>query len=180
MIEELIMYNKYFVTHELYTPYKTSKYPNRKTAILTCMDTRLTELLTASLNIKNGDAKIIRNAGSVILNDNDTIIRSILIAVLEFDIKDILVIGHTDCGVSKISQKNIINKLISRGVSSKDISEFSKRNKDFVNWFNGFDSEIDEIEKSVMTLKTHPLIPKDITIKGCLMDTKTGEVSVVI
>ena len=65
MIEDILKYNKEFVEKKAYEPYLTSKYPDKKLAILTCMDTRLTELLPAALGIKNGDAKIIKNAGGV-------------------------------------------------------------------------------------------------------------------
>lgn len=66
MIEQIVEYNKKFVENKGYEPYLTSKYPNKKLAVLTCMDTRLTELLPAALGLKNGDAKIIKNAGGVI------------------------------------------------------------------------------------------------------------------
>lgn len=58
MINEIMEYNKKFVEDKAYEPYLTSKYPDKKLAILTCMDTRLTELLPAALGLKNGDAKI--------------------------------------------------------------------------------------------------------------------------
>ena len=64
MIEDLLSYNEEFVKNKGYEPYQTSKYPDRRLAIVTCMDTRLIELLPAALGIKNGDAKIIKNAGS--------------------------------------------------------------------------------------------------------------------
>ena len=66
MIEDIILHNRKFVAERGYEPYETSKYPDKKLAILTCMDTRLTELLPAALGIRNGDAKIIKNAGGVI------------------------------------------------------------------------------------------------------------------
>ena len=66
MINDIMAYNKKFVEDKAYEPYLTSKYPDKKLAILTCMDTRLTELLPAALGLKNGDAKIIKNAGGVI------------------------------------------------------------------------------------------------------------------
>ena len=66
MIDQIMEYNKKFVENKGYEPYLISKYPNKKLAVLTCMDTRLTELLPAALGLKNGDAKIIKNAGGVI------------------------------------------------------------------------------------------------------------------
>ncbi len=66
MIDQIIDFNKGFVAQKSYEQYITDKYPDKKLAVLTCMDTRLTELLPAALGLKNGDAKIIKNAGGLI------------------------------------------------------------------------------------------------------------------
>ena len=66
MVEELLAFNTKFVEEKQYEQYATSKYPDKKIAILSCMDTRLTELLPAALGLKNGDVKIIKNAGATI------------------------------------------------------------------------------------------------------------------
>ena len=63
MINEILKYNKEFVANKDYEKFITNKYPDKKIAILSCMDTRLTELLPAALGIKNGDVKMIKNAG---------------------------------------------------------------------------------------------------------------------
>ena len=60
LLEELLAYNRAFVEQKGYEPYRTGKFPNRKLAVVTCMDTRLSELLPAALGLKNGDAKNIR------------------------------------------------------------------------------------------------------------------------
>lgn len=49
-----------FVEDKGYEAYITNKYPDKKIAILSCMDTRLTALLPAALGIKNGDVKMIK------------------------------------------------------------------------------------------------------------------------
>ena len=67
MIDQIIAYNKTFVEQKGYEKYLTSKYPDKKLAVLSCMDTRLTELLPAALGLKNGDAKIIKNAGGLVI-----------------------------------------------------------------------------------------------------------------
>ena len=66
MLEEILEYNKAFVESKAYEKYAAGKYPNKKLAILSCMDTRLTELLPAALGLRNGDAKIIKNAGFIL------------------------------------------------------------------------------------------------------------------
>lgn len=94
MIQQIIEYNREFVKKESYKPYITSKYPDKKLAILTCMDTRLTELLPAALGIRNGDAKIIKNAGGVITHPYGSVVRSLLVALLKLGVQEIMVIGH--------------------------------------------------------------------------------------
>ena len=99
MIEQIVEYNKKFVENKGYEPFLTSKYPDKKLAILTCMDTRLIELLPAALGIKNGDAKIIKNAGGTMVHPYGSVVRSLLVGILELGVEEVMVIGHTDCGV---------------------------------------------------------------------------------
>lgn len=54
MIDELLKFNEAFVAEKGYEKYITTKYPDKKIAIVTCMDTRLVELLPAALGLKNG------------------------------------------------------------------------------------------------------------------------------
>lgn len=63
MIDELLKFNREFVKNKGYERFITNKYPDKKIAIVSCMDTRLTELLPAALGIKNGDVKIIKSGG---------------------------------------------------------------------------------------------------------------------
>ena len=62
IMEEMLAHNMDFVKNKEYEKYKTSKYPNLGIAVITCMDTRLIELLPKALGFKNGDVKIIKNA----------------------------------------------------------------------------------------------------------------------
>ena len=48
MIEEILKHNCEFVAQKGYEKFATSKYPDKKIAIVTCMDTRLVELLPAA------------------------------------------------------------------------------------------------------------------------------------
>lgn len=40
-IKKILAYNKQFVEEKRYEQYSASKFPNKKLAIVTCMDTRL-------------------------------------------------------------------------------------------------------------------------------------------
>ena len=98
-MKDIIAYNRAFAAEGRGSEYATSKYPDKKLAIVTCMDTRLTEMLPVALGIKNGDAKIIKDAGGMIVHPFGSVVRSLLIAIYELGVEHIMVIGHTDCGV---------------------------------------------------------------------------------
>lgn len=83
MIDEILAFNRRFVAEKGYERYITDKYPNKRIAIVTCMDTRLVELLPAALGLRNGDVKIIKNAGGTITNPFDSTVRSLLVAIYE-------------------------------------------------------------------------------------------------
>ena len=84
MIDSILEYNRNFVAEKGYEPFVTDKYPAKRLAVLTCMDTRLTELLPRALGLRNGDAKIIKNAGGLVLSETDSALRSLLVAILSW------------------------------------------------------------------------------------------------
>ena len=109
MIEEMLKFNKAFVESKAYEKYATSKYPDKKLAIVTCMDTRLVELLPAALGIKNGDVKMIKVASGTITNPFDSAMRSLLIAIYELGVNEVMIIGHTGCGVQGMNAEEMLH-----------------------------------------------------------------------
>ena len=174
MIQQIIEYNREFVKKESYKPYITSKYPDKKLAILTCMDTRLTELLPAALGIRNGDAKIIKNAGGVITHPYGSVVRSLLVALLKLGVQEIMVIGHTDCGVQGMDAEEMLEKLTHRGIPKEHIDIVRRSGIDLNQWLGGFSSSEESVLETTAALKNHPLMPKDVTIQGFIMDSVTG------
>ena len=175
MIEKMLKHNKKFVEDGGYQTFRTSKYPDKKLAILTCMDTRLVQLLPAALGIRNGDVKIIKNAGGMITHPFDSAVRSLLIAIVELGVEEVMVIGHTDCGVSHINSKSMIEHLLKRGVSQDHIDMMRYCGVNFEKWLRGFDDVETSVEETVDFLINHPLMPKDVVIKGYVINVDTGE-----
>ena len=52
MIDQILSYNQRFVAEKSYEPFVTSGQPDMKLAIVSCMDTRLTQLLPNALGLK--------------------------------------------------------------------------------------------------------------------------------
>ena len=173
----MLRFNRRFVETKEYEKYKTSKYPDKKIAIVTCMDTRLVELLPAALGIKNGDVKMIKNAGGTITNPFDSTVRSLLVAIYELGVTEVMIIGHTGCGVQGMNANEMLNLMRSRGISDEHINLMMHCGIDLKSWLHGFEDTHAAVEETVDLVRNHPLIPTDVTVKGYIMDSLTGELS---
>lgn len=180
MIQEILEYNQKFVQEKQYEPYRTSKYPDKKLAIVTCMDTRLIELLPAALGLRNGDAKIIKNAGGVIIRQYGSVVRSLLVAILELGVEEIMVIGHTDCGVQGMDGEAMLKKLEERGIPREHMDIVEGSGVNLKEWLGGFPCVEASVKQTVDVLKKHALMPKDVVIQGFIMDSVTGELKPVV
>lgn len=174
MIEDILKHNKEFVASKGYERFVTSKYPDKKIAIVTCMDTRLVELLPAALGIRNGDVKIIKNAGGTITNPFDSTMRSLLVAVYELGVNEIMVIGHTGCGVQGMNTDEMLHLMRERGVSEEHISLMKHCGIDLKSWLHGFEETDAAVKETVDLIRNHPLMAADVRVAGYIMDSLTG------
>lgn len=177
MIEEILRHNREFVENKGYERYATSKFPDKKIAIVTCMDTRLVELLPAALGIRNGDVKIIKNAGGTITNPFDSTMRSLLVAVYELGVNEIMIIGHTGCGVQGMNAEEMLHLMRERGVSDEHITLMRHCGIDLDSWLHGFEDSHDAVRETVDLIRNHPLMASDVRVAGYLMDSLTGALS---
>ncbi len=175
MIKEILEHNRRFVAEKGYEQFITSKYPDKKIAIVTCMDTRLVELLPAALGYRNGDVKIIKNAGGVITNPFDSTVRSLLVAVYELGVNEIMVIGHTNCGVQGMNADEMLDLMRERGIPEEHINLMMHCGIDLKSWLHGFEDTDEAVLETVDLVRNHPLMPSDVVVKGYVIDTLTGE-----
>ncbi len=174
MIDEILSYNMAFVQRKAYEEFATSKYPDKKIAIVTCMDTRLVTLLPAALGINNGDVKMIKNAGGVITNPFDSTVRSLLVAIYELGVNEVMIIGHTGCGVQGMNAEEMLHLMRERGIDEEHIQLMRHCGIDLDSWLHGFDDTESAIMETVDLVRNHPLVPKDVTVRGYIMDSGTG------
>lgn len=179
MLKEILEYNARFVENQLYKPFITERYPQKKIAIITCMDTRLIGLLPAAIGIQNGDIKIIKNAGGIISHPYGSVIRSLIIAIYELQVDTVWVIGHTDCGMENLDVGLLIETMKANGITSETIERVAASGVDFEKWLGGFESAESAVLETVEQIRHHPLIPKHITVESLLIDSVTGKLSVI-
>lgn len=180
IITEILQHNESFVENKEYEAYLTDRFPDKKMVIVTCMDTRLVELLPKAMNLRNGDAKIIKNAGAIITQPFGNIMRSVLVAIYELNAKEVIVVGHHECGMTALNSDNLIRKMTNAGVREDIFSMLQHSGIDLHRWLTGFDSVREGVENSVGIIQNHPLLPSGIPVHGMIINPETGALELVV
>lgn len=175
LLQEILDNNQAFLSQNDFSA-TISKYPQKKFALLTCMDTRLVELINSALGIRRGDAKMIQNAGTSLIEDMGETVKSLLLAIYIFDIKEIFIVGHYDCGVALTTSTDILQKMRSRGMAEQQLALIGKS---FADWLDTYTDPVQNVLAVVKKLKANPFIPKDIPIHGLIIDPHTGRLDLL-
>lgn len=179
-LDEILIHNQNFVENKEYEKFQTDKFPDKRIVVISCMDTRLVELLPKAMNIRNGDVKIIKTAGAVVSHPFGSIMRSILVAIYELNADEVYVIGHHDCGMASVSVENVVKKMKERNVSPETISTIENSGIHIKKWLRGFDDVTESVKNSVNIVQNHPLIPKDVSIHGLVINPATGKLDIIV
>lgn len=179
-LESILSFNRQFVDSGEYEKFFTDKYPERGLAILSCMDARMMELLPRALGLKNGDAKLIKNAGAVVSHPWGSVMRSLLVAVFELKVREIMVIAHHDCGMQGLHAESFLNKVHDSDIPDDRIETLRHAGINLDGWLTGFDSVEDSVRHTVRLIRNHPLMPADIAVHGLVIHPTTGKLDMVV
>ncbi|HDR8449200.1 beta-class carbonic anhydrase [Bacillus cereus] len=180
LLENILTHNETFVQKQEYEPFATTKFPNKKLLIVTCMDTRLLTLLPQALGLQNGDAKVIKNAGAVISHPFGSMMRSIILGIYELQVEEICVIGHEDCGMAGLQAEPLLEKVKQQGIDSTCIRTLQHAGIDLSTWLTGFRNVQESVQHSVEMIRQHPLLPSYVPVHGLVIHPKTGNLEVVV
>ena len=156
VIDEVLAANEIYArTHELR---RLTPRPERKLAVLTCMDTRLS---TRTLGLKEGDAHIIRNAGGIVTDDT---LRSLVVSHYLLGTEEFMVVNHTDCGLMLTTERDLRTRIQNRAGTEAISPSF----------FYAFQNVDENVRHQLQKLRTHPWIPKEVTARGFVYDVMSG------
>lgn len=156
---------------------KLAMPPDRRFAILTCMDARLDPAQYAGL--AEGDAHVIRNAGG---RASDDAIRSLVISYKLLGTREFFVIHHTNCGMEFFSN-DVMRELLASSLETAELTPIGFRDVglgpgshagEYIEWLTIRDQAqavIDDVER----IRNHPLVPKSIPIYGFVYDVCSGK-----
>jgi carbonic anhydrase len=116
----------------------------------------------ADVRIDAADADVIRNVGTAATDD---VVRSLMFSIHVLGVRDIMIVGHTGCGMEMFSEEEFEKHLHKQtgvwAVSPDKFHCYSDVNL--------------QTQKQVLKLRSHPWIPSDIVIRGFVVDLATGE-----
>lgn len=133
--------------------------PQRKLAIVTCMDCRLDVFKMLGLN--EGDAHVLRNAGARATPDT---IRSLILSHQVLGTREFMVIHHTECGMQRVTNEELRDQL--REQSGMDVDHLD---------FLPFTDQVAALRDDVHRIRSSPFVPDSIPVSGLIYDVKTGK-----
>jgi carbonic anhydrase len=131
-------------------------------AVLACMDARLD--VEEALGLRTGDAHIIRNAGGLASQDA---IRSLVVSQQRLGTDEVLVIGHTGCGLERLDEELLRDELADHTGRRLDLA------------FGSFQDVDEMVQAQVATLKAHPWV-RATAIHGLVFEVETGRLREVL
>lgn len=173
LLDEIMAHNARFVADR---ERPITKNPAKKIAIFTCMDTRLVEFLEPAMGLQRGDAKVIKNAGTTLIDPTGGVVRSLVVAVFALGCDEIYVIGHKDCGMSAIDEADLRRRMLSRGVPQAAVDALQPSLRE---WVGAFHDPNGNVLRVVEKIRENPLIPGDVPVHGLMFDPFSGSLELL-
>ena len=160
VIDEILAYNEQFVERNRLPI--IGHTPRKRMAVVTCMDCRLVQMFEQVLGLERGDVIELRTAGATISDPEregglSDLIRSLAGGIYLLGVREVAVIGHTQCG---LDPQLLIEKA------------------DPKSWFGAFDDVHVNVKEVVDIIRKSPFLPK-IPVHGLVIDVETGKLEMV-
>lgn len=156
VLDEVFSANAAFV--ETFAPQPTA-VPARGLAIVTCMDVRID--VFGALGVGLGEAHIIRNAGAIATRD---VVRSLIVSQHKLKTREVLVMGHTDCGMEGLDEEAVAGELAASAGLRPAMA------------FGGFADVAKAVQRSVELIRATPFLPHRDAVRGAVYEVETGRV----
>ena len=85
-----------------------------------------------------------------------------------------MVVAHTTCGACHMSFHHFKEEMLRRGTPEE---ELQRTDIDLDEWLEGFHDTEKSVRNTVAAIMNHPLIPADVTVRGFIIDSATGELT---
>lgn len=145
----------------------------RGLCVVSCHDPRLTRLVPQALGLERGDAVLIRVPGAGLLPDSQDLLRQIAAAVYLNGCREVLILGHTDCAIHRVTVSAVIDAMSARGCPRDSVAGDVRE-------FFGLRSDVRAtVLETAQAMAAAPFLPADVQVHAAIIDTFTGALSVI-
>lgn len=124
--------------------------------ILTCMDARI--VVEDIFGLRAGDANVMRNAGAVA---SDDFIRSLVLSQRVLGSSEVIVMGHTGCGLHGLAEAELAEELARESGTSAELR------------FGAFGDLDEHVRRQVQRIREHPWVRR-VPVHGLIYDVESG------
>lgn len=133
-------------------------------AVVTCMDSRISPL--PMLGLRDGDAKILRNAGARVTDD---VLRTLVLAVHLLGVERVMVVAHTDCRMSSVNDEQVHEAIASSaGLDTRSLD------------FRTITDQRATLASDVQRIRSSPYLPAGLPVVGAIYDVHSGRLEIAV
>src|SRR5215467_490339 len=183
VIDEILAYNEQFVKDNRLPI--IGHAPRKRMAVVTCMDCRLVKMFEQALGLERGDVIELRTAGATISEPEreggaNDLIRSLAGGIYLLGVREVAVIGHTQCGLGHTNPTALTASMQALGVDPQVLIEKEELGdvKGLLSWLGAFDDVHVNVKEVVNVIRNSPFLPK-IPVYGLVIDIETGKLEMV-
>lgn len=141
---------------------RSSAKPSLQVAILTCMDARIR--VFEIFGLLQGESHVLRNGGGVVTDD---VIRSLALSQRKLGTREVLIVQHTECGLSTVTEDDFKNELEEATGLRPTWAVEAFRNVE------------NSVRTSMERVRRSAYLPHTENVRGFVYDVKTGVLSEV-
>jgi len=182
-VDDILAYNERF-TQQTHLS-SIGHAPRRNLAVVTCMDCRLVQMFEQALGLERGDVLELRTAGATISEPErpgaaSDLIRSLAGGIYLLGVREVVVVGHTQCGLAHANPAALVAAMQALGVDPQQLIEQQKLVdiQGLVRWLGAFNDVHVNVREVVNVIRNSPYLPK-LPVHGLVIDINTGKLEVV-
>lgn len=183
VIDEILAYNEQFLRQQ---PLPIIGHaPRKHMAVVTCMDCRLVKMFEQALGLERGDVLELRTAGATISEPEregggGDLIRSLAGGIYLLGVREVAVIGHTNCGLAHANPNVLVASMQALGVDPDRLIEQEGLGniQGLTRWLGAFQDVHVNVPQVVNVIRNSPYLPK-VPVHGLVINIETGKLELV-
>jgi carbonic anhydrase len=183
MLDEILANNERFLSEHRLSP--IGHAPRKRTAVVTWMDCRLVNMFEEALVLQRGDVLELRTAGATISEPErpgaaNDLIRSLAGGIYLLGVREVVVVGHTNCGLANANTTALTASMQALGVDPQTLIEKERLGdiNGLLRWLGAFHDVHVNVKEVINVIRNSPYLPR-IPVHGLVINIDTGKLELV-